>query len=385
MASRSQRTRATVVVTPRFEIFYALQALESGTGEKLTDWRREIERRLPARARTEIARVAPSPLMWPLLADSLRDEPPEIGFTQITSALRTMDPAAFQRSVLAGVFKAEAAVDGLMSGRVSLKKTIAAEPESRRKLLALLGLAPFEADTAAPRAFQRIISQPASYRDEAVIALDMFWQIGFSETWTKLEPQMVTSARAMKTEISRKGFETFAEDRHLPVRVAPNALSVHVIPSAFNVTRLWASYPDSHERFRFFVPVLDAGLVVGAPHIRERPRPEPEPQAVEASLVFKALGDTTRYAMATTLARSPMTSVELSRLFHVSKPTISHHVQQLRAANLLIERQTEGGTELSLNRRALQSASAAAAAEMFSDEGPDHVVKRSRKTNRRMK
>jgi DNA-binding FadR family transcriptional regulator len=80
-----------------------------------------------------------------------------------------------------------------------------------------------------------------------------------------------------------------------------------------------------------------------------------------------------------------MTSVELSRVFNVSKPTISHHVQHLRAANLLIERQGENGTVLSLNRRALERASIEAVSEMFSDDGPDHVVQRSRKSNRRTK
>lgn len=385
MAKPLDRASTTVVVTARFEVFYALQVLESGTGERLADWRREMEHRLPARARTEIVRVAPSPLMWPLVADALRDLPIQIGFAQIISGLRGMDPAAFQRSVLGGVFKAEGAVDGLMTGRVSLKRTIADESEGRRKLLVLLGLSPFESDSAATHAFERIVSQPASYRDEVVNALEVFWQIGFNETWTKLEPQMVTSARAMRATITRRGFDAFIQEHQLPVRINPGALGVHVIPSAFNVSKLWASYADSHERTRYFVPVLDRSLIVGAPRVSGRKSREPEERGLDASLVFKALGDTTRYAIATTIARTPMTSVELSRVFHVSKPTISHHVQQLRAAHLLIERQRENGTVLSLDRRILERASAAAALEMFSDEGPNHVVHRSRKSNRRTK
>jgi DNA-binding transcriptional ArsR family regulator len=80
-----------------------------------------------------------------------------------------------------------------------------------------------------------------------------------------------------------------------------------------------------------------------------------------------------------------MTSVELSRVFGVSKPTISHHVQHLRAANLLVERQEENGTVLSLNRRILERASTEAAAEMFSRDDSQHVIQRSRKSNRRTK
>jgi DNA-binding transcriptional ArsR family regulator len=383
---KRERPAVSVDVTPRFEIFYALQELERGAGARLANWRREMERRLPARARTEIARVAPCPLMWPLLADSLRDEPVRISVPEIVSALRSMDRSQFQRAVLAGVFKAEGAVDGLMSGRVSLKRTVAREAEPRRKLFELLGLSPFDAEGAATYAFDRIISQPDLYRDEAANAIEMFWQIGFEETWTKLEPQMNSSARKMKSAITQRGFEAFAEQRQLPLRVTPATLEIHVIPSVFNISKLWAAYPDSHERTRFFVPVVDPILVVESPLPAVRQVEEEKGDAtIDPSLVFKALGDTTRYAIATTLARTPMTSVELSRLFNVSKPTISHHVQHLRAANLLIERQGENGTVLSLNRRQLERASARAASEMFSEAGPDHVVQRSRKSNRRSK
>lgn len=380
MATRSGNS-FSVLVTPRFEIFYALQALESGTGEMFADWRREMERRLPARARTEIVRVAPAPLMWPLLADALRDEPGAISFPHMITALRALEPIAFQRAVLSGIFKAERAVDGLMSGRVSLRRTVTGEPENRRKLLSLLGLSPFDAESASTYAFDRIISQPSSYRDEVAIALEMFWQVGFNETWNKLEPQMITSSRVMKTAIKRRGFEAFASENQLSIKIAPSAPGVHVIPSAFNVSKLWSCYVDSHERTRYFIPVLDRSLVITT----SAPKAEGEytAQPVNPSLVFKALGDTTRYAIATTLARTPMTSVELARVFKVSKPTISHHVQTLRAADLLIERQGDNGTVLSLNRRTLERASSRAASEMFSEEGPGHVVQRSRKANRR--
>ena len=381
------RPQTTVEVTPRFEIFYALQALESGAGDRLADWRREMERRLPARARTEIARAAPSPLMWPLVADALRDEPPGISFAQITTALRAMERAEFQRAVLAGVFKAPGAVDGLMSGRISLRRTIAAETEARRKLLVLLGLHPFDRESAATHAFDRIIAQPTAYRDEIAGVLDMFWQIGFSETWETLRPQMHARARTMKAAISRKGFAAFAAEHQLPVNTGSEAsiLGIHVMPSAFNISRLWTVYTDSHDRTRFYVPVLDRTLSVGTPEReKEKPRtPRPQPrQRIDGALVFRALGDTTRYAIATTLARTPMTSVELARLFKVSKPTISHHVQLLRSASLLREQQTENGTVLSIDRAILERSSAAAAAEMFSNEGPDQVVKRSRKSQR---
>jgi DNA-binding transcriptional ArsR family regulator len=373
--------QTTVHVTPRFEIFYALHALESGAGDWHAAWRREIEHRLPARARTEIARVAPAPIMWPLLADALRDEPPAISYAELISALSSMDDAAFQRSVLGGVFKVEGAVDGLMSGKASLKRTVTKEAASQQRILRLLGLEPFNTESPSTYAFDRIISQPATYRAEMVTALEIFWQIGFSDTWSALEAQMQSSARGMKNRISRNGLSALLAGSQMPVnmeRIEVSASLVHLIPSAFNVSKLWAAYKDSHERVTFYIPVFDRSLQIGSERSREEPSAR-ENIALEPAKIFKALGDTTRYAIATTLARTPMTSVELAKLFKVSKPTISHHVALLRDAGLLTERQAENGSVLALNRRSLERASAAAAAEMYSEDGPDHVVKRSRR------
>jgi DNA-binding transcriptional ArsR family regulator len=387
--SESFMQLVTVEVTPRFEVFYALQALQSGTGEKFSEWRRDMERRLPARIRTEIANVAPSPLMWPLLADALRDEPADIAFPEMMAALRRMDLHSFQRCVLAGVFKGPRAVDGLMSGRASLRRTVANEPRTQEKVLTLLGLRPFEPDSAASHVFEQIVSDPGPYRDEVASVLESFWENGFQESWMMLEPELRNSARTMRRSILRDGLRTFANERQLPITLDKGAilsvrgttrvtlkatLGVHVIPSAFNVGKLWAAYRDSHNRTRFFVPVLEPALI-------ESPAKAETRTTVDPAAVFKALGDTTRYAIATTIARTPMTSVELARVFHVSKPTISHHVQLLRAAHLLREEQSDTGVVLSLDRRVLEKASSAAAAEMFSEEGPDHVVKRSRKAN----
>jgi ArsR family transcriptional regulator len=388
--TESFKSLVTVEVTPRFEVFYALQALQAGTGETLADWRSDIEQRLPARIRTEIASVAPSPLMWPLLADALRDEPANIAFPEMIAALRRMDAASFQRCVLGGVFKGAGAVDGLMSGRTSLKRTISNEPQTQEKLLALLCLRPFERDSSAARVFEQIVSDPMPYRDEVTSVLKSFWETGFRETWETVEPKLETSADDIRNAVSRDGLKAFAKQHQLPITLDHGAilsvrgttrvtfkstLGVHLIPSMFNVGKLWAAYRDSHNRTRFFIPILESNTLLAHVH-REEPRANIEPSAV-----FKALGDTTRYAIATTIARVPMTSVELARIFKVSKPTISHHVQLLRAAHLLREEQGENGVVLSLDRRVLERASAAAANEMFSETGPDHVVKRSRKAN----
>jgi len=389
MAKRDAQPTIKVEVTPRFELFYALQALESGAGEQLHDWRRVAERRISSRLRTGIATVAPSPLIWPLLADAFRDEPRAVSFPEMLVMLGGMDDEVFQRSVLGGVFKSPGSVDGLMSRSTKLRQAVAAESRTQERLLSLLGLNPYARESAAAEVFSRIVSEPASYRNEVVAVMEDFWNAAFETTWNALEPQMKRSASSMKETAERGGLELLARELKLPVtqrddfitsasgatRVSlKSTIAVHLIPSAFNITRLWAAYAGPDRRTRFFVPVLDSAI---------SPLEAVDVRAPDPSLVFKALGDTTRYAIASTIARTPMTSVELARAFGVSKPTISHHVQQLRAAELLIERPTDNGVELTIDRRVLEEASSAAADEMFSDDAPDQIIRRTRRANSR--
>ena len=376
-ASKTAPTTVTVEVTPRFEIFYALQVLEGAPAKHLGGWRRDAELKLTARVRTAISSVAPSSLMWPLLADSLKDAPPAPTFDAILSALRKMRPEDFQRSVLSGVFKLPRSVSRLLSQSASLQQIVETEAASRGKLLSLLGLNPYVETSASVRAFERMIAQPAEYRNEVANVLDSFWVGCFNETWDTLEPQMERVATRMRRSIEDVGFEQFARRHNLPFS-GDKSSTIYVIPSAFNASRLWAAYEDIRGRKRVFIPLADSSLSLDD---RTTVRDDDEP-AEDPSLVFKALGDTTRYAMVSAIARTPMTSIELARMFGVSKPTISHHVQALRAANLLIENPGDNGVVLSLNRRTLENASSKAAREMFSRGHGSNIVKRTRRANR---
>jgi ArsR family transcriptional regulator len=373
-----------VTVTRRFEIFYALQGLE-GTAEHLQNWRRETQRRLTPKARVSLGRIAPSPLIWPLLADSLRDVQPAAGFTEIVAEMREMKPEAFQRSVLGGVFKKPGSVDALLEKKKSIAATVAAEDASQERLLTLLGLLPFSPRSRSAVAFSRLVNDVKGYRDEVVTVLLTFWGAGFAETWGTLEPQMRDRAKNLRQAVTLQGPEEFARTEGLPIAISQDAVrglrgstnvtrasvtGIHVIPSAFNTSNLWAAYADDSGRTRFFIPLLDTTL---SPDTR---------MSINPKLVFTALGDTTRYAIASAIAKRAMTSVELARMFGVSKPTISHHVQHLRSAGLLEETHTENGIVLALNRRVLERSSGAAAREMFSDDDPSRSVNRTRRPNK---
>jgi DNA-binding transcriptional ArsR family regulator len=205
---------------------------------------------------------------------------------------------------------------------------------------------------------------------------------------------MQQRAARMREEFARGSVATFAQEERLPVvfdegsRMVTSSRgaklfsfkslrAIHFLPSAFNDSRFWGAYTDKSGSTKLYFPIFDATLIdgfVARPQTRTISRPTNE---LDPALGFRALGDTTRYAMASLLAKSPRTSVELAKEFKVSKATISHHVHLLRGAGLLDEQQTEHGVALRLDRDALEALSSAAAEEMFSSV--DHpVIKRTR-------
>ncbi|HMG11900.1 MAG TPA: helix-turn-helix domain-containing protein, partial [Gemmatimonadaceae bacterium] len=103
-----------------------------------------------------------------------------------------------------------------------------------------------------------------------------------------------------------------------------------------------------------------------------------QPRPINAESVFRALGDTTRYAIASILARTPTTSAELARSLKVSKPTITHHVQALRSAGLIRETPSGGSTRLTLSKDTVAALSGAAIEQLFSSKG-DLALETTRK------
>ncbi|MDQ3674902.1 MAG: hypothetical protein M3365_11050, partial [Gemmatimonadota bacterium] len=61
-----------VVVTPRFDLFYALHALASDAATALDSWKAKAAGRLPRDFERSSRRVAPVPIFWPLLADAIQ-------------------------------------------------------------------------------------------------------------------------------------------------------------------------------------------------------------------------------------------------------------------------------------------------------------------------
>lgn len=373
-------------VTPRFDVFYALYALGNTAPSSLDPWKERALLRLPRDFERVARRVAPVPLFWPLLADALQDTPGEMTFAEILSTLREMPVDNLKTNILSGIFHDAPTVQSLVTRRKNLRQVLTNESLPAGELLAHFGLKPYSASSQAVRAMANLLSGPESFRDELALVLERFWQTGFRRDWSALEPVLRADSFRIRDLREEQPLEELASGLKLPVTLDEKERELrpksgppigydqidgcYIVPSAFNTRRWWAKYETKTNRVRLYFPVVNDATA--ANRIVEddwATGDVPQRSAINAESVFRALGDTTRYAIASILARTPTTSAELARSLKVSKPTITHHIQALRAAGLIAESPSGGSTMLSLSRETVGALSGAAVEQLFSSTG----------------
>lgn len=72
------------------------------------------------------------------------------------------------------------------------------------------------------------------------------------------------------------------------------------------------------------------------------------------NLVFKALADSNRRKILSLLREKDMTAGEIANFFNISKPSISHHLNLLKQAHLVIDERQGQNIVYSLNTTVFQ-------------------------------
>jgi len=380
----SLSSRIEFGVTPRFDAFYALYTLTSAGTTPLDAWKNVALGRLPSDFAKAASRIAPLPIFWPLLADAAQGAPGEISFDELLSTIRETPVESLQRNILGGIFHDREEVESIIRGRRTLKQRVTSDSSPGAELIAAFGLKPYDANSQAGRAINSLLKQPEPFRDELISILEIFWNTGFHDDWKALESPLEDESFRMRDERDEATSAAVAQ-LSLPVRLDDAAQAVQpksgaairyqqiercfVIPSAFNTRKWWAKYDTSSGRVMLYFPVsfdLDLANRIVRRDLASAARDSARRADINAETVFRALGDTTRYAIASILARTPTTSAELARSLNVSKPTITHHVQALRSAGLIRETPSGGSTKLSLSRDTVAALSGAAVEQLFS-------------------
>ena len=383
MATASSSLRVEFGVTPRFDIFYALYTLTSTAPTPLDAWKNMAVSRLSRDFAQKASRVAPLPIFWPLLADAAQSVHGEISFAELVSTISEASASTIQRNILGGIFHDRATVDSLVSGRMSLRQVVAKDDLPGGELLAAFGLKPYDGGSPAVRAINSLLKQPTPFRDELVSVLQAFWDEGFHSDWNAVERPLRDESFRLR-DMRDEAKSLVGGELNLPVNFDSVAQQIrsksgtavryqdvercYVIPSAFNTRKWWAKYETGSGRAILYFPVArDVHLAnrIARTDLASTARESVRRSDINAESVFRALGDTTRYAIASILARTPTTSAELARSLNVSKPTITHHVQALRSAGLIKETPSGGSTKLSLSRDTVAALSGAAVEQLF--------------------
>jgi DNA-binding transcriptional ArsR family regulator len=383
----SRIPRVELAVTPRFDVFYALYSLSSGASSSIDAWKQAARRRQPDDFERAARRVAPLPIFWPLLADAAQGAPGAISFDEVLATIAESPAEDLQRNILSGIFHDRRIVTALVAQKRNLKSVTADEDLLDGGLLEHFGLRPFDPASPAVKAITSLLTRPEWFRDEVVLLLRRFWDHGFERDWAALEPRLRADAERITHLRADSTLRELGRELKLPVefddettQLRPNAGSpigydridrCYLVPSAFNTRKWWAKYETAKGRMTLYLPIVRTAGIANA--IVEERQPialsSQPPVSLNAESVFRALGDTTRYAIASILARTPVSSAELARQLKVSKPTITHHVQALRAAGLLSEAFEGGSTRLSLREDTLAALSQAAVQQLFASKG----------------
>ncbi len=376
------------LVSPRFEVCYALALLAEPGARLHAGWRGWARARLGEHFAAELAGLGE--VLWIALPEVLGGAAPVPEFELLMQRLRGLDEGEFQRRLLIALLHDEEVAADLAAPRGPVGEALARLPEAKRVWLADSGLFPHRPEAPAPSLLERLARAPGALRGQACDLLEAFWERALAPTWARLAPQLDSSKARAERLFESCGPGEFAtavrllvelDEAEAELRAARGGYRValaeleacYVLPSAFNYRRFWSVAPagadgadgaDGAVAFLpYFDPALELEAAAGAAPRRARAEPDP-------ALVCKALGDATRFSMLTLLARGPRNGAELAKELGLSTATISHHVFQLREAGVVAQRARGNAVELSLDRAALEALSGRLVARLFGGGAP---------------
>jgi len=380
------------IVSPRFEICYALATLADPASRIHPAWKDRALTQLPGELRRGIESCGGT--FWAALPDAVGARANLDSHPAHVAAIAELPIERFQRRLLLGQLHQESVVDALLARRLALPEAIAQLPVTKREWLSFIELYPHDGGAPAAATLQELLDDPEPLRRRVLGYLTAFWQLSFAATWRALERELGRSRAHIEHLYHQLSFAEFARTALLRIEVDDKRRQLKAIrggyslplrriteavfmPSAFNDRRYWSAFHEPDGTVFVYFPCFDPSIALDRVRANDAAR-FAEPQ-IDPAMVFRALGDSTRFALVSLLAERPRTSVELARALGLSKPTVSHHVFLLREAGLLNEQIRGGATTLSVRRATLERLSAITLKRLFEADRPA-ALNRSRRS-----
>jgi len=353
----------------RYEVFYALHGILSG-GRAWTPPPRLVDLHVQLGAWPEV---------WLGLVDLPGDLATGCGFDDLTERVANVPADVLVKTLLLGMLHSAEIAEAVATGHLTPEAAVAGLPAAKRQWLSHIGLYPFDVEKPAGRFMAGLLDDPGMVRDVALEAMDLFWRDWFAGFWRDNEPNYRAAALDMARDLGAGDLETAIRLNRLPVEIdhatgelcalrggyrclIDDISEVRLIPSAFNTGRFWDMLEVDGRRIACFLvhrPSLcawESGLEAD--------------QGIDLALVCRALGNSSRVAIADLLAERPRPANEIADTLGLSKSTVSHHLFLMREAGLIDEETTASrAITLTLRREAFLGLPNAAMRRFFSRDG----------------
>jgi len=367
-------------VSPWFEALFALQVVTDDGSRIHESWKKAALERMPASFHKKFVQIGGSSFIWPMIADCALDTSLSVPFEERIARIAALPAKELQETIFLGVLHEPRPVRQLLSGRYDLFETIKHVSPVKREWLVFIGLYPPARNAPLFRGLETLLYKPVEFRRLVAELLEIFWTREFKQTWARLEKRLNQSREEKERLFHSCSLDEFLKLTLLRIEVDERKrilravrggytlpmkhLSAGVIlPSAFNDRRHWTTWERDSRAVVAYFPYFDPAISLSQiSRDRETSPGEPEP---DPALIFKALGDATRYAMVSLLAKQPHTSADLAKALALSRPTVSHHIHFLREAGLLDEKIQGNTVKLSLRRESFEDLSRLVISKLF--------------------
>ena len=367
------RDRCSFQISLRMELFEALQTLLDPISRIHPAWKRRTLSNLPPKFTALCERLGGASEIWPVIPAVLPKHQATFTFEEIISSIESRPLVEFQREILTGLIHFDEVVVASLKKGATLKSALGRVPKAKQNWLNYIGLYPYEPSSPMVVSVEYLIADPKAFRETLLEILRLFWVHSFKNTWNLLQAEFQRSLAEKERLFQSCSVAEFAQQALLRVEVNEDKASIKAIrggyelpfrdvlactfiPSAFNDRRYWSALKDEKRSGTYvYFPYFDPSIALDLHQPGSLPSAK-DPE-LDPALIFKALGDSTRYAIISLVARNSMSSADLAERLSVSKPTISHHVHQLRDAGLLDEKYQDGAVQISLRRDVVEKIS----------------------------